>query len=89
MIHTQGLGTLDLRTLVHIPTWRTIPFSKCLITMVIVSPLNRAIPLPNGRTSWLINRGDSNHLLNGMILQVALVVFDWGLECFFFKLRPF
>ena len=29
------------------------------------------IPLPNGRTLWLINRGDPNHLLNGMILQVT------------------
>ena len=27
-------------------------------------------PLPNGRTSWLINGGDPNHLLTGMILQV-------------------
>ena len=26
-------------------------------------------PLPNGRTSWLINGGDPNHLLTGMILQ--------------------
>ena len=27
-------------------------------------------PLPNGLIKWLINEGDSNHLLNGMILQV-------------------
>ena len=29
-------------------TWRTIPVSKWLITMVIVSPLNGVIPLING-----------------------------------------
>ena len=28
--------------------WRIIPLSKWLITMVIVSPLSRDIPLPNG-----------------------------------------
>ena len=28
-------------------------------------------PFPNGRTSWLINGGDPNHLLTGMILQVV------------------
>ena len=33
-------------------------FSKWLITMVIVSPLAGVVgPLPNGRTSWLINWG--------------------------------
>ena len=42
--------------------WRTIPVSKWLITMVIVSPLNGVIPLINGRTSWLVNRGDPNNL---------------------------
>ena len=30
-------------------TWRIIPFSKWLITMVSKSPKNRVIPLPNGR----------------------------------------
>ena len=31
--------------------------------MVIVGPLNGVVgPLPNGQTSWLINRGDPNHL---------------------------
>ena len=54
-------------------TWRITPVSKWLITMVIVSPLSRVIPLPNGRTPWLINGGDPNHLLTGMILQVAYV----------------
>ena len=34
------------------------------------SPCSRVIPIPNGRTSWLINGGDPNHLLNGMVLQV-------------------
>ena len=30
-------------------TWRIIPVSKWLITMVIVSPLSRVVgPLPNG-----------------------------------------
>ena len=27
-------------------------------------------PLPNGRTPWLVNGGDPNHLLIGVILQV-------------------
>ena len=54
-------------------TWR-IPVSKWLITMVIVSPLSRVVgPLTNGRTSWLINGGDPNHFLIGMILQVGLI----------------
>ena len=43
-------------------TWRIIPVSKWLITMVIVSPLSTVVPLPNGRTSWLIIGGDPNHL---------------------------
>ena len=35
------------------------------------SPKDRVVgPLPNGRTLWLINGGDPNHLLSGMILQV-------------------
>ena len=33
-------------------------------------------PLPNGRTPWLINGGDPNHLLNGMILQVCTLQKD-------------
>ena len=28
-------------------------------------------PLPNGLYKWLINGGDPNHLLTGMILQVG------------------
>ena len=36
-------------------TWRIIPLSKWLGTIVIVSPLSRVGPLPNGLTSWLIN----------------------------------
>ncbi len=44
------------------PTWRIIPLSKLLITVVIVSPLSRVVgPLPKGH-SWLINWGDPNHL---------------------------
>ena len=31
-----------------VATWRIIPVSKWLISMVIVSPLNGVIPLPNG-----------------------------------------
>ena len=43
---------------------------KWLITMVIVSPLRIGIfPFQMG-VSWLINGGDPNHLLTGMILQV-------------------
>ena len=43
-------------------TWRIIPVSKWLITMVSFRPLSRFIPLPNGRTPWLVNGGDPNHL---------------------------
>ena len=46
-----------------VTTWRIIPVSKWLITMVIVRPLNGVMgPLINGRTLWLVNRGDPNHL---------------------------
>ena len=45
-----------------VDTWRITPFSKWLITMVIVSPLSRVIPLPNGL------RGPM--LLTGTVLQV-------------------
>ena len=41
-----------------------------LITMVIVRTLRIGLWDPNGH-SWLINGGDPNHLLTGMILQVA------------------
>ena len=34
---------------------------KWLITMVIVNPLSRVVPLPNGLL-WLINGGDPSHL---------------------------
>ena len=52
-------------------TWRIIPFSKWLITMVIVSPLTGVVPFTNGRYLWLINGGDPNYLqVTGMILQV-------------------
>ena len=54
-------------------TWRIIPFSKWLITMVSFRPLTSltgVVPFSNGRTSWLINGGDPNYLLTGMILQV-------------------
>ena len=42
-------------------TWRIIPFSKWLITMVIVSPLTGVVPLQMA-VSWLINGGDPNYL---------------------------
>ena len=45
------------------------------ITMVIVgvpSPKDRVVgPLPYMASFWLINGGDPNHLLSGMILQVG------------------
>ena len=41
------------------PTWRIIPVSKWLITMVSKSPKDRVVgPLPNGLTPWLTNGGD-------------------------------
>ncbi len=44
---------------------------KWLITMVIVSPLFLRLWDPFQMAfSWLINGGDPNHLLTGMILQV-------------------
>ena len=36
------------------------------------------VPLPHGRTSWLINGGDPNHLLSGMILQITVDFFFEG-----------
>ena len=45
--------------------------NKWLITMVIVSPLRIGLWDPfQMAVSWLINKGDPNHLLTGMILQV-------------------
>ena len=40
-----GLGPGGMRSL---PTWRIIPVSRWLITMVSKSPKDRVIPLPNG-----------------------------------------
>ena len=56
-------------------TWRNIPVSKWLITMVIVSPLSGVVPLPNGRTLRLINGGDpfTTYVRPGMILQVPSI----------------
>ena len=40
--------------------------------MVSFRPVTAVMgPLPNGRTLWLINGGDPNHLLIRMILQVG------------------
>ncbi len=50
------------------PTWRIIKFSKWLITMVSKSPNWGCSPYKWPK--WLINRGDPNHLLTGVILQV-------------------
>ena len=36
----------------YVGTWRIIPFSKWLITMISKSPKDKVVPLPNGRTSW-------------------------------------
>ena len=44
-------------------TWRIIPFSKWLITMVSFRFFG-VIPHPNGPTLWLINGGDPNYLPN-------------------------
>ncbi len=53
-------------------SWSIIPVSKWLITMVSKSPRPGVVgPLPNGLSKWLINGGDPNYLLNGMILQVG------------------
>ena len=52
------------------PTWRIIPVSKWLITMVSCCPLRIGLWDPFQMAfSWLINGGDPNHLLIGMILQ--------------------
>ena len=39
---------------ISLTTRRIIPVSRWLMTMVIVSPLSRVVPLPNG---WLIHGG--------------------------------
>ena len=39
-----------------------------------MSPKDRVMgPLPNGRTLWLINGGDPNHLLTWTILQIEFL----------------
>ena len=45
------------------PTWRIIPVSKCLITMVIVSPLRIGLFPFQMAFPWLIDGGDPNYLL--------------------------
>ena len=50
----QTPDRIGLRMIFRVPipseknTWRIIPFSKWLITMVIVSPLTGVVPLING-----------------------------------------
>ena len=46
------------------------PFSKWLITMVIVSPQDLGLFPFQMAFPWLINAGDPNYLRTGMILQV-------------------
>ena len=53
-------------------TWRIIPVSKWLITMV--NKLSRVGALPNGLHG--LEMGVTNHLLNGMILQVGPLRFQ-------------
>ena len=57
------------------PTWRIIPVSEWLITMVIVSPLSRVVPLPNGLFIAYKGGLHTNYLLTGMILQATIA--DW------------
>ena len=52
-------------------TCRIIPFSKCLLTMVILSPPSRIVPLPNGLFMAEINAGSQSLTSPGMILQVG------------------
>ena len=53
-------------------TWRIIPCSKWFIAMVIVSPRLLGLRDPFQMAfSWLVNGGDPNYLLTGMILQVG------------------
>ena len=56
-------------------TWRIIPFSKWLITMVSKSP-NWGYS-PSKWSKWPLN-GVTNHVLTGMILQVG--VWEWSLQ---------
>ena len=51
-------------------TWRIIPVSKWLITMVGCCPLNRVVPLPIGQNGFEMGATATKHLLTGMILQV-------------------
>ena len=55
---------MNQHPLAHLPAWRIIPVSKLwLITTVNKCPKDLVvIPFPNGRTKWLINRGDPNHV---------------------------
>ena len=51
------------------PTWRIIPFSKWLITMISKSP-NWGCS-PSKWPKWLVNGGVTTYLPTGMILQVC------------------
>ena len=53
--------------------WGKTSRARSWSTMVIVDPLGLwGFPSIHGRNLWLINRGDPNYLLNGMILQVDI-----------------
>ena len=53
-------------------TWRIIPVSKWLVTMVSFRPLNGVVPLINGLNGLYM--GVTNYLLSGMILQVFMAL---------------
>ena len=69
-------------------TWRIIPFSMWLITMVSKSRNWGCGPPSKWPFLWLIHGGDPNYLLPGMTLQAG-----WNEHCsfgqFFFELFPF
>ena len=81
MVYLPGPSSLDAkwfryRVSIHHPlgfNWHPLkdhPMTcKWLKTMVIVSPLSRDIPVPNGLNGLYM--GVTNQLLTGMILQVG------------------
>ena len=74
VIMTEELFSFPQHLASRNPTWRIIPGLGYVINNHgdRKSPKDRVVgPLPNGRTSWLINEGDPSYLLTGMILQVV------------------
>ena len=75
---TKGGFPLQFLSLLE-GTWRIIPFSKWLTTMVSkVSSLSRVLLLANGLNG--LQMGATNHLLTGMILAVSIHVCSFGHE---------